>query len=492
MDVDFNLDKILVNLFRHVEFYAEISRNIRKIPTDDIKTACVSYDKERDELVMRWSPKFFSTLKSEEVMGVVVHEFEHIIKEHLTSRHPGAKFNELWNIATDLAINSLISSMNDQKIRLPECALVPGKRIKDAEKALSDFIEKLQSLQSAEHYFNLLKKQQQLSQGQNSSDDDDDDDYDDKNDSGDNGKNGAGKGNTAPDKNGKGTGKLKRGKSKNGSDSSNEPSENGSDGNSPSNGQQSDKHDPSGKGGSRYKPLDDHSTWQTGDGQKSGAENTLEKEAIQEIIEKAIKAADEREKKQHGNGWGLIPASVRDELHKRVSKTVNWKKVLRQFIGSLSVGNRTSTIKRLNRKQPYIHSGIKRGRTAKLLVAIDQSGSVSDELLALFFAEMHSLTRLITIDYVPFDASCSEKQVTTLRKGSKPVVNRVKRGGTIFDAVVEMFNSPKNRGRWDALLIVTDGGSAKPRDCRKKLAYVMLEGYNTAFETNATKIFIKK
>jgi predicted metal-dependent peptidase len=454
VETEFNLDKHLVNLLRHVPFYAEISRNIHKIPCDTIETAGVLYNKELDELQLLWSPKFFMSLQPQEIMGVIVHELYHIINEHIFSRMPDRKWALVWNYATDLAVNSIIKTTNDKNIQLPKSALVPGTVIQ-GDPALVELVKKFPPLQASEWYFERLKKE--IESG--------------------NCDGGKGDG-TAGNKPGAGSSPGKGLKGKKGSESD-EGTENGDN---------SASDDPSGSNatfqkGLLGKQLDNHSEWQ--DGNSDDGSNDRTKAKVKSIIKKAIQHAD-----QQTNGWGNIPASVCDEIRQRVSRTIDWRKALKQFVGSLATGGRSSTIKKLNRKQPYDHPGVKRNRTAKLLVAVDQSGSVSDDLLSYFIAEILNLTRKVEVDYVPFDCELDRKQVITLRKGAKVKLKRVKTGGTDFNAPTELFNDPKNRGRWDALLIVTDGDAPKPKSCRKKRGWVLPAGNKLAFDTNETKIFI--
>ena len=51
------------------------------------------------------------------------------------------------------------------------------------------------------------------------------------------------------------------------------------------------------------------------------------------------------------------------------------------------------TMRRINRKYPYIHSGVQRGRTATVGVFVDMSGSVSDENLEQIYAVLGSLAK---------------------------------------------------------------------------------------------------
>jgi predicted metal-dependent peptidase len=126
------------------------------------------------------------------------------------------------------------------------------------------------------------------------------------------------------------------------------------------------------------------------------------------------------------------------------------------------------------------------------LIAIDESGSVPDWMLELFFAELGSLTRAVSIDILPFDSHASESQIFTWKKGTHPQINRVKSGGTSFDAPTMIFNDPKNRGRWDGMLIATDGECGAPMPTRGKRGWILGKGHNLMFKTSELQVFVDK
>ena len=72
---------------------------------------------------MLYNPSFFEGLTDLEKKDVLKHEFYHIVLMHVTDRLPDPtdeKARKLWNIATDLAINSHLSN-------LPAGCLMPGE-----------------------------------------------------------------------------------------------------------------------------------------------------------------------------------------------------------------------------------------------------------------------------------------------------------------------------------------------------------------------------
>ena len=133
---DFNLERHLIVFLQDCPFFAELSRHLTKVPTRDIPTAAVSYDPRTEQIVLFYNPDFFETLSNNEIRGVLTHEFYHLVFCHLSSRRKNPP--RMWNIATDLAINSLIienaqkpagssgNDLADARI-LPKFVLVPGQ-----------------------------------------------------------------------------------------------------------------------------------------------------------------------------------------------------------------------------------------------------------------------------------------------------------------------------------------------------------------------------
>jgi predicted metal-dependent peptidase len=473
-ETDYNIDRHLISFLQDAPFFAEMSRYIRKTPTNDLPTAGVAFDPEYDDVTLYWNPEFFKSLSDAEVRGVLLHEFYHLVFCHLTHRRKTPP--KMWNIATDLAINSIIVSGEGKNYALPKGGLIPGqfpappgdrqftKEEKDAM-PMASLIESFPHAQSSEWYFTRLKEKadQVMKQMQQN----------------------------CPVH---GTGKQKTKGGKN--DPQNNP-ENSDGGNQDGNSKNSQEGNENGHnhGGHQHgqdgqqctcgegwiDSMDDHSGWDQIPEEMREAVNGR----VQGIVEKAVRKADSQ-----ANGWGNIPGHLREEIRKSVSRVVDWRNVLRQFVGSLERGNSTTSMKRINKRYPYIHPGKKRGYTAKLLIAIDQSGSVSDTMLAHFFAELDSLTKRVSVTIVPFDYTVAEEGIFEWKKGQRPAVKRVRGGGTDFEAPTKFANDPKNRGKWDGMLILTDGECSKPSPSRIKRGWVLAEGCKLHFPTDEITISI--
>ena len=117
----FNLNMHTARLLMREPFFAALSRKIDKTPTTSLPTAGVRINPERAQFELLYNPEFMGALKDEHKLGVLMHEFYHIIFEHVTGRKPTEGIRRIDNIAMDLAINGL----PEMKGKLP-CASDPG------------------------------------------------------------------------------------------------------------------------------------------------------------------------------------------------------------------------------------------------------------------------------------------------------------------------------------------------------------------------------
>jgi predicted metal-dependent peptidase len=234
----------------------------------------------------------------------------------------------------------------------------------------------------------------------------------------------------------------------------------------------------SGSGGGEPKEFDDHSGWGEGD-------NTANEIAKQRLKEAIRQAAGEASK---AGSWGSVGGDTKREILDRLTAKVDWKKVLRYFIKTSQRANRSSTVKRVNRRYAYIHPGKKVNRTAKIAISIDQSGSVDDGMLARFFAELNKLASLAEFTVIPFDTEVGEDKVYVWKKGENKKRERVMCGGTNFDPPTDYVNARQ----FDGHIILTDLMAPKPKASKCQRMWMTTEYYakHPYFSTNERIIAI--
>lgn len=354
---DINMETYL--LLRDEPFFGAISRCINKTASTAIPTAGVKINKETQQFEMIYNPKFFLGLTQVERAAVLMHEFWHVVNEHVTGRLPAEGMTKMWNIATDLAINSHLPN-------IPKIACIP---------TVGPFAKYPKGL-AAEQYFEMLKEDEQFNKPQPQD----------------------GEGDGSPDS------------------------------------------------------FDDHSGWSENSGDIDNTTNEIAKEALKEAMKKAAEEAN------RSNNWGSVPSDVRKQIMDRLNPSVDWRKMLRYFIKTSKRCDKSSTVRRINKRFPRIHAGKKVNRIANIAISIDQSGSVNDEMLAMFFTELNELANLATFTVVPFDTRVEESLVYVWKKGKKHVWERVMCGGTDFNAPTKYVNE----GDFDGHIVLTDMQAPKP------------------------------
>ena len=199
--------------------------------------------------------------------------------------------------------------------------------------------------------------------------------------------------------------------------------------------------------------FDDHSGWDEVDEQTK----QIAEERVKEFVKDAVEEAN-----SSSRGWGSVPSNLRKEIVDSISTKVDWRKVLRYFVKQSQKANKRSTVRKINKRYPYQHPGKKASRQAKIAIAIDQSGSVSDSMLAAFFAELNSLAKLAEFTVIPFDTRVDPELNWVWKKGQTRKRERTMCGGTCFDAPTKFVNET---GGFDGLIICTDMEAPKPVRC---------------------------
>ena len=430
----FDIDPHLINLMWDEPFFSKVLRPVTKIRSEEISTAGV-LAKDGD-INMWWNPYFVAGLTSKQVKGLLKHECFHLVLEHTTTRR--MEPHTLHNYATDLAINSMIPEEE-----LPEGGLIPGKAFKPLEPEIAAKIgeaaiarherisQKIASLPkglSSEQYFALLQD-------------------------------------VAED-----IEKASKGKSLAQAlkDGDVRVDENGNlvdaDGNPV-----------------RIVPggMDDHEGWDEMDDE----ERELIKGKVKQALERAVKDCDS------SGQWGSIPAETRQKLRDLLSREIDWKSVLKQFCGMTRRADRTTNVKRLNRKYPAIQPGTHRNYTSSIAVYIDQSGSVDDESLELLFGNLMTLAKHTEFTIFNFDTAVDEKSERVWKGNKNPGLARTRCGGTDFKAASDHAN--KNKHRFDGYMICSDGECTDPGPSLLKRCWIIVPDRKMLFNPSKRDAVVK-
>ena len=106
----FNLNMHTARLLMREPFFAALSRRIDKIASTAIPTAGVRVNPDSAQFELMYNPEFMASLSDKHKLGILKHEFYHLIFEHVTGRKPADGLKRIDNIAMDLAINCHIAN----------------------------------------------------------------------------------------------------------------------------------------------------------------------------------------------------------------------------------------------------------------------------------------------------------------------------------------------------------------------------------------------
>jgi len=214
---------------------------------------------------------------------------------------------------------------------------------------------------------------------------------------------------------------------------------------------------------------------------KHGERNKGEtdKELVREIIKVKVQQAKEQSDRHQGN----MPGNLEELIHKLLShKTLTWRNLLRSFRGNAEFHDWIPSRQRKNKRFDHLF-GNRVETSANILVAIDTSGSVSNEEIAKFFTEIKIMKQCgVSITIVECDCDIGNVYEYTNRI-PKSVTGR---GGTSFipvfdfikDGIYKRGNKEfKLKKKPDGVVYLTDGYGSfpNPKDVYNKVLWIIVK-----------------
>jgi len=188
--------------------------------------------------------------------------------------------------------------------------------------------------------------------------------------------------------------------------------------------------------GGMMEEVGSHEMW------KTAAQDPLLQEFCKDIVSKARDLCNQ--------DYGDVPGEVISQVDMLLGKKkaiIPWNKVLRTFAASATESNLDYTVKRVS-KRFGTRPGTRKEDVLNLAVAVDTSGSISDDQLKLFFNEVKWIWKngaIVTM----YEADCKICRVYEFKGKFKGEVHG--RGGTDLEPVLVATER-----RFDALIYFTD------------------------------------
>jgi len=191
-----------------------------------------------------------------------------------------------------------------------------------------------------------------------------------------------------------------------------------------------------------------------------------EKQLIEKQLQRVLSEVKSQAQKKQGNIPGEMKGIIK--IQEIIPPKFNWKNYLRRFTG-ISTKIFTKKIRRKeNTKFPDM-PGMKVKMKQKLMLAIDTSGSVSDNEVREFMNEMHHIYKTgVDITLVQCDTYIRD---ISEYKGTYDLKLHG-RGGTSFTPVIKYFNENTS---YTSLVYFTDGEASTSISPRAKVLWVHSE-----------------
>ena len=187
------------------------------------------------------------------------------------------------------------------------------------------------------------------------------------------------------------------------------------------------------------------------------AELWQEDENAQKQIDDKIKKADIE------NGWGETGGNLVRTLQEQADFSFDYRRALTRFRANIVSVNRRLTRMKPSRRYGFAAMGSRYERKADILIAVDVSGSITDESFARFYKAIKNfffLKIIENIDLIFFDVNLKNTKPVKFTKNLN-LSEITGRGGTNFQPPIDYFL--ENRNRYSGMIIFTDGEGDVPK-----------------------------
>ncbi len=180
-----------------------------------------------------------------------------------------------------------------------------------------------------------------------------------------------------------------------------------------------------------------------------------------------------------------LPSGVQRIVERVLSKpALNWKVLVRRFMGVSMKGERYSTPLRPNRRyedQP----GWRHEYRSRLAVVIDTSGSIIESEINDFLSEIEALVKLTEGEVYLVQVDSNVTVVARYRKGDWRDLEIVGGGETDLQPAVSYV---EENLKTEGVIVFTDGHADVPLS-RRRILFVLSKYHSTEFKNEAMKMY---
>lgn len=182
---------------------------------------------------------------------------------------------------------------------------------------------------------------------------------------------------------------------------------------------------------------DNHDVWE---------QSNESDDEMRQIVKHVVDEALEKTK-------GSAPGHLKDAIEALQDPIIHWRQILKHFIGR-HAGNKRQTWSRRNRRIRRLgFKGTSRHAASTVNVIVDTSGSIGQNELSMFFAEIEAILSYSTVKLIQWDTQL--QSYGKYRRGDWKKIDIRGRGGTMMEKSVDWLE--ENRLIGDLQIMLTDG-----------------------------------
>jgi len=172
---------------------------------------------------------------------------------------------------------------------------------------------------------------------------------------------------------------------------------------------------------------------------------------------------DKIKKAEIEEGWGETGGNLQRTLQADADFSYDYRRALTKFRANIVSANRRLTRMKPSRRYGFAAMGSRYERKADILIAVDVSGSITDESFSRFYHAIKNfffLGIIENIDLIFFDVNLKNTKPVKFTKNLK--LGEISgRGGTSFQPAIDFFM--EKQGAYSGMIIFTDGEGEAPK-----------------------------
>ncbi len=186
--------------------------------------------------------------------------------------------------------------------------------------------------------------------------------------------------------------------------------------------------------------LDDHSTWRMSE---------VSADEARQIVREAVRSAKDKAR-------GSVPGHLVDAVEALNEPIVPWREKLRRYIGKHCGGRRKTHSRANRRRDDFGLKGVSHHAIGEAVVIIDTSGSIGNDEMRQFWAEIECMISKMGISVLQWDSAFQDWWPKYRRNDWKRI--KVKGGGgTDMAAPMEWLIKEGQVPRKGPVIMLTDG-----------------------------------